>query len=386
MAKDNKVIVGNLYSTVENNIKQKKIMDELFIHISKYFDYNSDKIFNALMTEKVLFLNSDKESVYTASGLNPSQIRDTIKKSEYIKDTWRILNEPLNTASILIIRYLTIAKKHDELKIFLTYYSFYFYSSIYHKYLPYGANESIMAYTINNLSNKFKIKQLGSLYKVIEHTAMTCHEKYEKELIRGEDGDLAKYVSGLKVRINDFVKNIKNEYTINHKNNKFMNYDVEDKSEENYREVDNTSFAVQRISDNATNKIMVNGPDMRLSKIAAQLSQVSQSEIRNVILQLSDDDIDNIHRLCELILQLFLFDPKNSIEDVGMSKFLMECMEIYKKSNTNDPMILEIKEILDTWLMKYSEKYKKTNRAPTLSNFRRAIFTYFVLHIQINTR
>lgn len=386
MSKELSVLINELYPIVEKHMSSKKVIDELMTEIQQYFDYNSDKIFNMVLHEKLLFLNSDKENIYKASGLDQTTIKNSIKKSSYIKTSWKILNEPLNTATLLTLRYLTINKKDKEVRQMLIYHSCYFYASLYHKYLPYGANEAIMSYTVNNLSNKFKLKQLGSLYKQLEHTSMTSHLKYEKDLIRGEDGDLAKYVSALKVRLNDFMKNIKNEYTINHKNNKFMNFDSDSHDEDDYHEADNTSFAVKRISDASTSKLVSYGADMKLAKISAQLSQVSQSEIRNVILQLSDDDTEKITRLSELILQLFLFDTSNKIEEVNMQKFLLKCMEVYKKSNTNDPIILEIKAILDEWLKRYSEKYKKTNREATLSNFRRAIFIYFVLHIQINTR
>lgn len=386
MAKETSVLVNELYPKVNDSLSNKKILDELMLDIQKYFDYNSDKIFNMVLHEKLLFLNTDKDNIYKATGLNQTIIKSAISKSSYIKNSWKILNEPLNTASILAIRYFTINKKEKELRLMLVYYSFYFYASLYHKYLPYGANESIMSYTVNNLSNKFNLKQLGSLYKTIEHTALKCHETYEKDLIRGEDGDLAKYVSALKVRLNDFMKNIKNEYTKNHRDGKFMNFDSDSFDEDNFHQADNTSFAIKRISDASTAKLVSYGADMKLAKVAAQLSQVSQSEIRNVILKLSDDDTEKINRLSELILQLFLFDDNNRIEEVNMQKFLLKCMEIYKKSNTNDPVILEIKAILDEWLGRYSEKYKKTNREATLSYYRRAIFLYFVLHIQINTR
>ena len=133
-------------------------------------------------------------------------------------------------------------------------------------------------------------------------------------------------------------------------------------------------------------KLMTYGPDMRIANMSAQISEVSRNEIRNVIMNLSNNDANDICRLSELILQLFLFDSNNSVEEVSGKKFLGECLKIYKKSNTNDKTILEIKDILDKWLNKHSSKYRQTNREATLSNFRRAIFVYFVLHIQTSNR
>lgn len=381
-----RIICDNLYPTVEAHLSKKSNVDRLNRDIAKYFDNHSDEIYDTGLSKKILFLDSDKNVIYDAANLSKEKIKLTLKQSSYIKDTWKILNEPLNTAALLVLRYFAINdKKGDQLKVFLTFYSFYFYASLYHKYLPYGANENVMSYTINNLSNKFKIKQLGSLFATVQHIVMTSHETYKEKLINGEDGDLAVYVSSLKVRLNDFVKNIKNEYTINYKENKFMNYDSDSYEEDNFHIADNTSYAIKRISEASLMRLMTYGPNIQFADLAAEMSSVSRNEIRNVVDHLSDDDDKDILRISELILHLYLSD-NNRVEDIKGNKFFVACMDLYKKSNTNDKLILEMKAILDKWLNKYSPSYRKTHRDATLSNFRRAIFVYFVFHIRESAR
>lgn len=385
MAKNNSIIVDNLYAKVVKNISKPDVKRKLAKAISEYFDENSEIINDIGISKRLFFLNKDKEAIFEAAGLDPKEIKDVIKQSEYISDTWKVLTEPLNIAAALLIRYFTISK--DKMRdIFIVYYSFYFYASLHFKYLKYGANEDIMAYTINNLSYKFKIKETGSLYETIKAVVLKSHEKYAKDLVKGEDGDFAKYISAIKVRLNDVVKNLKNEYTKNYNEKNYLNADQDDYSEENYHDADNTSYAVKRISDASLMRLMTYGPDMRLVSMAAQLSEVSQSEIRNTVMHLSNNDAADISALSELILQLFLYDNENSIDQVSSKKFLVKCMEIYKKSNTSDKTIIKIKAILDKWLKRYSVKYRQTNREATLSNFRKAIFIYFVLHIETSSR
>lgn len=376
-----RILVDTLYEQVNTQLKNSSNLNALIRSAQGYFDRNSDKLFDTGLTEKVLFLNTDKEAFYKAIRLTPVDIKRVIKQSRYIKDKWKIMNEPLNTAAALILRYLTINKKDKELKVVLTYYSFYFYSSLYHKYLPYGANRNVMDFTVNNLSNKFLLKKLGSLYKTIEHVAINSHDKYKEDLVHGEDGDLANYISALKVRLNDVLKNIKNEYTKNYKQKNYVNYDSDSYDEDNFHLSDNNSYAIKRISDSCIIKLNTYGPDIKLVTLAAKMNQVSQNEIKNVVLHLNEEDTTKIQRMFELILQLFLFDENNKVEEVRTNKFILKCNEIYKKSNTNDRIILEIKAILDEWLEKYSDTYKKTNRLATLSNFRKSIFMYFVFHI-----
>ena len=161
-----------------------------------------------------------------------------------------------------------------------------------------------------------------------------------------------------------------------------MNYDSDDYSEENYHIADNLSYQIKRITDATVLKLNTYGPNMALANLAAQITQVSQNEIRNVITHLTDKDTEDVRKLCELILILFLSDPKNDLSSIRTQEFLLTSIEIYKKSNTNDKVILDMKDILSKWLTKYSPKYNKTNRQATLSNFRKSIFVYFVLYIQ----
>lgn len=382
-----KIIVEQIYPGIESTLKKPQDLKKYMNVISKYIDTNSEKLFTPYPSERLFFLDSDKNAIFNCTTMSSKEIASVIKGSEYIKDSWKILNDPVNIASILIARFLMIHKKEKELKLSLTFFSCYQYALLYHKYLKYGANENVMMYTINSLTNKYKIKQVGTLYQTLEHIVMKCHDTYKDELLKGTDAGIATYVSGLRVRINDFLKNITNEYTNNFKNQNYMNVDVDDMSEENFKMADSDSYAVKRIADSAVNKLVTYGPDMELAKIAAQLSNVSQNEIREVVLKVCDKSTDDIHRLTVLILQLFLIEnSKNNLNEIHMQKFISQCLDIYKKSNTTDKIVIEIKDILDKWLTLYSVKYKKTNREGTLSNFRKAMFIYFVLHIQINTR
>lgn len=377
-----KLLVETLYPTVDKHLKNKAHVNELLKGARHYLDRNSDKVFDSGLTHKVVFLNQDKEVIMKGANLTDQEVRATIRQSAYIKDNWRIMTEPINVTTALIARYFTLKKMDDELRLFLIFYSFYFYSSLHSKYFKYGVVENVMNYTVNNLTNKFLLKRYGSLFKTIEHIVMKSHETYKDNLINGEDGDLATYIQSIKVRLNDMVKHISNEYYDDHKGKQYLNYDSDNYDEDNFHIADNSSYAIQRIADGCVIRLNTYGPDMNFAKLAARSNKVSVSEIRNVVTHLGDNETEEIKRLCELILQLFLFDNANKVEDVRSGRFYVECVEIYKKSNTNDKVVLEIKKILDKWLKTYSIKYAKSNREATLSDFRRAIYMYFVIHIQ----
>jgi hypothetical protein len=80
------------------------------------------------------------------------------------------------------------------------------------------------------------------------------------------------------------------------------------------------------------------------------------------------------------MLFLYLFNDQNTVQEVGSNRFLVYCLDTYKKSNTTDENIIKIKRVLDKWLDDLGT-YKKTQRLATINNFRRALFMFFVMSI-----
>lgn len=377
-----KVIVDTLYVKVKTNLSNKNTISTFKTHINKYFDKNSEILFDIKLTKQLLFSDFDKEATYKAAGLTPEEIKKVIKTSKFIKDSWQIMNEPLNIAFVLIIKYFEENRMRKELELTLLYYSCYFYSSLFFKFFNYAPNENIMSYTINNLSNKYKIKKLGSLFKCLEDTSQISHDKYTSKLKKASDEDLAQYISCLKTRVNEFVKNIANEFYKNEKEKKYINFEQDDFSEDNYHMADNNSFAIQRVTDKVLLNLTQNGPDMRFVQASANMNQVSTSVFRNAVLNIMEKSPSEIRELINLILQVYLFDDKNSVDEIRSKKFVVHAIELYKKSNTNDQLVLRIKDILDKWLRENSDNYAKTQRKATLTNFRRALYYFFIFTIQ----
>jgi hypothetical protein len=215
----NKIIIENLYGKVKDNMSNKDNIAIFKSYMNRYFDKNSEILFDVKLTKQLLFSDMDKSIVFELTGLSIDEVKKTIKESKFIKDSWQIMNEPLNIAFVLEIKYFYDNKMQNELEMTLIYYSCYFYSSLFYKFFPYAPNENIMNYTINNLSNKYKIKKLGSLFKCLEDTVKISHEKYATKLDKGTDEDLAQYILCLKTRVNEFIKNIANEFYKNEKEN-----------------------------------------------------------------------------------------------------------------------------------------------------------------------
>lgn len=376
-----KIITTELYPIVERSLQKKENVDKLKKAIEEYLDRNHDKLTTLGPTEKILFSESDKQALYDAVGLEPQQIKNATKKAKNVG--WLINGtHPFNSAAALAIRYFKITKNKNMAKLTMIYLTLSLYPSIHYKYFKYSPNEKIMNYTINNLSNKYKIKKTGVLLTALVETAEGSDENYQDELIRGTDVDLNNYVSGIHTRVNMMIRKISNEFYENKDKELYINIEHESMEEDNYREAESNIYAIEKLSNGVVLKLIVNGPNMKLVNASAKLCKVSVSELRNyTTTMITSENKEEIKQIVESILFLYLFDDKNRLQEINSDKFLMYCMDIYKKSNTTDENIIRIKTILDSWLERLGT-YKKTQRLNTINDFRRALYIFFVVSIQ----
>lgn len=378
--KDSTFFISELYPTAESTLKTKNSYYQHYI--TNFIDKNNEVLFAEGPSKRLYFNDDDRDVIYNTIGSSDKKIMDTIKKCDLIDASWKILNNPFNLAAVLAIRYYQIAKKKKELDAAILYLSFSFYSSIQYKYFPYEPNENIMSYTVNNLSNKFKIKQLGNVFNAIHSTALTNHQTYEKDIEKGTDMLLKNYIMSLKTRLDGLIQKIANEFYENKENGKYLNKEEDNYDADEFYVADNNSFVITRLSESATLQMLTRGIDNERLKTSANICGVSITALRNAIVSIIDKKDKDIKDLFVLILQLYLMDGKHQPDAILSKHFVNFCLEIYIKSNTNDETIIKIKELLDEWLIICSPNYVKTERVATKNNFRKATYLYFVFVLQ----
>lgn len=371
-----------LYPMVAKGLARPEAQRNLKQAIGRYVDMNSAKLTTQGPSERPTFSEADKEKLYEACGVRKDEVTAILKKNPMIKSQWRIMNDPFNSISAVSVRYAALEKKEDMLKSIVLYLTLSMYPSLHYKYFRHGANEQVMAYTISNMSNKFKIKQVSTLLEALIETSMKCYELQKPHLIKGSDKEIVDFVMDIKTRLNSLMKNIASEFYKNKEQNLYLNSDGDSYEEGNYYEADSNSYAVERITNNVSLKLVVDGPDTATISMAAKWCKVSNNEMRNYInaLVVSDNN-EQIRDLIQAILTDYLVGSQENIDGVSRNnKFLVHAVSTYKKSNTTDKNILKIKEILDHW-MEDIDIYKKTQRQATINDFRRAIYLFFVMSI-----
>jgi hypothetical protein len=382
MPDNDKILLTELYPLVAKGLSKKENTNNLKNAVSSFLDRNNEKLTTIGPIHRIIFTADDQNELFKSIEVTPIQIREILKKSSMIKSQWKIINDPFNSAMAMTIRYYSITKNKEMINACLIYFTLSMYPSLHFKYFEYEPNEQVMNYTINNLSNKYKIKQFGTIYGALNETTSNCYNHNTEKIIRGTDKDVLDFVQDVKTRLNSLIKHIAQEFYKNKADNLYLNTDSDSYDEDNYHEADSNTYAIERITNNIVLHLVVNGPDIRLINVAAKWNQVSMSELRNYLTtMIVNDNREEIKSIIESILFLYLFDSQHTVQMINSDNFLAYCLEVYKKSNTTDENIIKIKKILDRWLEDLGT-YKKTQRLATINNFRRALFTFFVATIQ----
>lgn len=378
------VILANIYPKVEQAFTSKETQRKFSAIVASYVDRNVNRLSTAGPSKRTLFSDMERNKVYDLVNFDPKTCKVIVKQSNYIKASWKIVNDPFNLVMMMILRYAKLNQLDQINQLAVTYLTLSMYPSLHYKYFKFEPNEAIMQYTINNLSNKFKVKQVGNILQALVDTTALADKTYDKNIRHANDKELTDYINAYKTRLNSLIKKIRDAFEKDYRSGNYMNTERDNEDENDFKTSDSNSLLIQRIVDQVVLKLSVNGPDSRIVDISAKMNQVSVNETRNTLNQLTQnkDESVNIRALCESILYLYLFNGENHVNDLNGSKFLTFCLAVYKKSNTNDENVIKVKSILDTWIEKYSETYRKTQRVATLNNFRRALYTFFVFTLQ----
>lgn len=375
------VITKELYPIVVKAFSDTKKVKDYQTVIAKYIDRNIDQLAAIGPMDIILFTELDRNNVFNIIGISPNDVKAIKDKSTDRKTKDNLIESPFSTLMATIIRYFDLKKDTKLLDLSIFYLTMSMYPFIYKRSFKYKPTETIMNYTINNLSEKYKIKQAGNLMNALIETSKGAYELHRKSIIDGKDRGYTDFVYAVKTRTSSLIKNIATEFYENYKNGKYLNVEVEYNDEDKFREADSSSYLIARTADNVTLKLIIDGPPMKLITMSASQNKVSVSELRNyVTTMVTNEHKEEVHQIVEAILTLYLFNDQNNSTEINSNKFLLYCLDVYKKANTTDETIVKIKKILDGWLENLGT-YKKTQRVATINSFRKALFTFFVLSI-----
>lgn len=375
------MIREHLVPTIKKNLTANTVT-RLMKDIAAYVDKNSDILMNMNLSERYSFADYDREVLYKAIGVTEQQLEAEIKASKQIYSGNKIQSNPFYCAAILTIHVLLDMKKPKEAKQLMTYISLMMYTSCHKGFFKYKANEQIMQYTIAHLDNSFKIRSMPSLYAWLDDNALTAFDTYEDRIKRCDDADISWVVNALWDRIKGKMRKISNLYYKNWEAGNYLNQDEDSQNSEDYHEMDNNSFMIERLSNKVYIKLINHQFDDRFLKYSITRSDTSYQKFKNLVDDIIEDDTENlVKRYISAVIEYFLIMSGRGFDYIPRGEFISYMKAAYA-SNTEVQQMVFIKTTLEDWITEHMVSVGRQNYGKTARlGYKKAAYMFFVFMI-----
>lgn len=350
-------------------------------------DKNNEKLNTPGPQYLIVFADNDKEEYFKLFDVTKKEITDMVsdivKQIGSASDFKLLQGNPIFWVFYCCIRYFTISKDKSGLNCALAIYALAAYPSIFSLFFKYGVDAGVMQYTMDNLSEKYLIKQAGSIFNGLFKSINNSYSFLSQFMNDASDKEVIRWIQRIRNDQKSLIKNICEQYMKNHAAGRRVSLS-KDSYDEVQLDVDaqNNTTAVEIVATNIVNQLMTNGLDLRRVSQCKEIAGISLSDARFYLSKIVTDkyvsDIDNFIRA---VLFLFLYIDHKDKQDINSTYFLKWSMELFRKTNSNDENIKTIKYTLDKWAEE-TGIHEKFKREGSRINYKKAIFWYFILSIQ----
>ena len=387
MASKTNVIIQSLYPVVAKALDKN---DKKFRNnISDYINKNHDVLFDIAPSQRLYWNATDKEALFASLGLYEKDIINILKDVYYWNQPYnpQCAKEPYVQVLMMCIRYYLKKSQQKNAEITTIYLAFSgkFYSSLHagaaFPTVAPGKYQTTMDFVVNNmLTDKFDLKRTGSVFGAINELCKTWLKKYGSKLKGSPDDDeIGKIIQQLRERERSFLMNIAKLFYQAQQNRNYLNYEQDSFEEDNFRLADNDAASAARFTENTMNYLTSHYVSLEICNLCKD-SNVKSTEIKDIIESILGDNnnLSKVRRCINIIICDFYRNyPGKSLNSIDFVSY-----SIKAKPNTKDPVLLELKDIILTWLDENSPNYRKRrSRKATASSYYRSILMYFILVI-----
>lgn len=379
-------ILKNFEKKINDAINDKVKFANLKKHIINYMDKNHEVIFAQGPMTRLLFTNRDQDVILEFVGVTEAEVKAVIKQVPSIKASWQILNNPFYILSCYMIRDLDKQKRQADLELILMYMSLKIYSGLFPKYFKHGVNQQIMAFTLNDLSDKFKYKAAKNNYGVIKDVVFNSHQYYEKKLLEGNDEMLNDYLTQIFSRLNKIIMNIAKEYYNNRAKKNYLNtVKTYDDESGNLLDYENSTGVIQNLAEGTVTYFMSSNVDLSIVQKVAVKNSIPSSTVYQTLASIRKNESPTTVKefMTHLVGVIYDADPA-LIGRVCTTDFAITALKQLSVSNSSNQNLIALKDELDRLLSTYSSKYAMTQRLATKMSYRNALYSYFVFILIIN--
>lgn len=392
---DSYIMEANTTSTIYKDTIEPKVNKVLstpeghrkFINlVGNYINKNNAKLTTAGPVYQLAFTQFDKEEFFKLFDITVNDINNLTKVvTTKINDkaSWPLIKQnPIFVLFYYIIRFYTLKKDSKALNSSLIILALAIYPSVFSHFFKYEPNVGVMQYTIDNLSQRFIIKKSNHIFGTLTYSIQNSWKFHEKDFKNGADIDCITFIRRIRNDQSSLLRKIANNYYDNYKKGLSV-YTTVDNYEDNINvDIENNTNKVELLTNRIVTQILINGLNLDITGFASNACNISNLELRNylnkIIIHKKNDEIRSF---IGSILFLFLYTDKHSVEEIHSKLFLSYTIALFKKTNSKDKNIANVKNILDKW-GEDTGLYGKFSRKATRVDYTRGMFLYFVISIQ----
>lgn len=386
--KNTTAIKSGIYPLVEKALSNKAILSKYIKLVGDFINARSQDLYDICPCSRIMYSQQDEDLFFATLKIDKKEVEKHLQKTYYASIpnyNPRNAKDPLTMTALTVVRYFILHNKLKELDLACIYLSFSgtIYPSVHYGSFRYSPEQyrPIMEYVVNNrLSNKFDLKQQGSVIGAIKSVYTSWLNKYKNEFKSYTDYDASYIIEQLRGRIKSFMINIATEfYDAYNSNGEYLLYDSDDFSEDSYREVDNNSMIVERIVESTMNYINSTTVDYSICAMCED-TNVRLIEVKQILdsIYANKDTIPLVKELLRLIVAEYYQNNKNP--DVRSMGFITYTLT--KKPNSKNKNVLRIKQILDFLLSESDSAYnRRKHREATKISYETCLLKYYAIMI-----
>ena len=389
MAGNKNILYDRFYHRIENVIKQQKNLVTLRQIFGEIISRNNEALSSSVPDKAVFVDNRIERKYFTLLEIDPKEILQALKDSDYIKDEWQTVKNPMYISLILLVIYFNNNKKTDMVDQTMFICSLYMYRNVRSKYFKRTSESTIniMNYTISRLTYKNDIKKYGSIMKLIGKKTEIFLNNWlveRKSEVTGAVSDdvICKMINDNHRRYSTVMNNFYAEFKKDSLSGNYLNVDQDINEDDKFIESDNVSFMVEKNTQKVMNTFILSSyPNpLILQHTVAIENGCSINNLRNMMNYLHANEKE-MERLIRIILQIFLFEYKKKTDDIKTADFLTIMRTHYKKQTDNNANLNDLKRGIDN-VIQGSGLGKKITRAATLNDCKKALLLYILFFIQ----
>lgn len=384
---DSHIIVEEIYPKIQDVLSTPQGDRKFKMLVGKYMDRNIDKLHTPGPLYLIPFGDTDKKEFFDLFDLTSKEVvgvvNKVIKGLNSNSDFKLLRNNPIFWVFYCCIRYYHIRKDQKGLNTSLAIYALSVYPSVFSLFFKHGADEGVMQYTIDNLTDQFLIKRHGHIFGALFVSINNSYTFLKQFMNDGSDLEIIRFIQRIRNDQKSMIKNICNKYMENYEKGLRVSLTKDSNSEIPINDdTQNKTSTVEFVTQKVALPMLTDGVNMTRAGNCAKIAGVSISEVRFYISKiLTDKNSQSIKEFIESILFMYLYDANKTKEEINSKEFLLWSSELFRKTNSNNANIKKIKDTLNNW----SEDigiHEKFRRESSRVCYKKAIFFYFILSIQ----